>query len=138
MSRWGSLGKFYFSVVDQWAGRGGGFQTAVMGCSYHGYRRTSPKFQHEIIETELKSSTVTETSTYASVAQTPSAIPEGKFNVFGPVVKDKRVTTSSAAFRSPIDEVILEIHPRETEKRRDLVSYRRHITSQRGKGSSFG
>ncbi|GBM26621.1 hypothetical protein AVEN_85222-1 [Araneus ventricosus] len=46
-----------------------------------------PSLQREIIETELKS----ETSTYASVAQTSSAIPESKFKVFGPVIKDKRV-----------------------------------------------
>ncbi|GBN02457.1 hypothetical protein AVEN_161246-1 [Araneus ventricosus] len=48
-----------------------------------------PNLQQEIIETELKS----ETSTYASVAQTSSAIPEGKFKVFGPVIKDKRVNS---------------------------------------------
>ncbi|GBM79976.1 hypothetical protein AVEN_47448-1 [Araneus ventricosus] len=46
-----------------------------------------PSLQREIIETELKS----EISTYASVAQTSSAIPEGKFKVLGPVIKDKRV-----------------------------------------------
>ncbi|GBM28800.1 hypothetical protein AVEN_130507-1 [Araneus ventricosus] len=37
-----------------------------------------PSLQQEIIETELKS----ETSTYASIAQTSSAIPESKFKVF--------------------------------------------------------
>ncbi|GBM76392.1 hypothetical protein AVEN_48385-1 [Araneus ventricosus] len=46
-----------------------------------------PSLQREIIETELKS----ETSTYASVAQTSSAIPEGKFKVLDPVIKNKRV-----------------------------------------------
>ncbi|GBO25737.1 hypothetical protein AVEN_225095-1 [Araneus ventricosus] len=46
-----------------------------------------PSLQGEIIETELKS----ETSTYASVAQTSSAIPEGKCKVLGPVIKDKMV-----------------------------------------------
>ncbi|GBM57305.1 hypothetical protein AVEN_115625-1 [Araneus ventricosus] len=46
-----------------------------------------PSLQQEIIETELNS----ESSTYASVAQTSSAIPEGKFKVLGPVIKDKRV-----------------------------------------------
>ncbi|GBN87861.1 hypothetical protein AVEN_123223-1 [Araneus ventricosus] len=45
-----------------------------------------PSLQQEIIETELNS----ESSTYASVAQTSSAIPEGKFKVLGPVIKDKR------------------------------------------------
>ncbi|GBM23390.1 hypothetical protein AVEN_181451-1 [Araneus ventricosus] len=39
-----------------------------------------PSLQREIIKNELKS----ETSTYASVAQTSSAIPEGKFKVLGP------------------------------------------------------
>ncbi|GBL89114.1 hypothetical protein AVEN_255247-1 [Araneus ventricosus] len=46
-----------------------------------------PSLQREIIETELKY----ETSMFASVAQTSSAIPEGKFNVLVPVIKDKRV-----------------------------------------------
>ncbi|GBM27108.1 hypothetical protein AVEN_189878-1 [Araneus ventricosus] len=46
-----------------------------------------PSLQQEIIETELNS----ESSTYASVAQTSSAIPEGKFKVLGSVIKDKRV-----------------------------------------------
>ncbi|GBN97602.1 hypothetical protein AVEN_176557-1 [Araneus ventricosus] len=41
----------------------------------------------KIIETELNS----ESSTYASVAQTSSSMPEGKFEVLGPVIKDKRV-----------------------------------------------
>ncbi|GBN34162.1 hypothetical protein AVEN_159178-1 [Araneus ventricosus] len=46
-----------------------------------------PSLHQEIIETELNS----ESSTYASVAQTSSAIPDGKFKVLGPVIKDKRV-----------------------------------------------
>ncbi|GBN97832.1 hypothetical protein AVEN_72296-1 [Araneus ventricosus] len=46
-----------------------------------------PSLQQEIIETELNS----ESSTYASVAQTSSATPEGKFQVLVPVIKDKRV-----------------------------------------------
>ncbi|GBN84246.1 hypothetical protein AVEN_2917-1 [Araneus ventricosus] len=51
------------------------------------YDDPRPSLQQEIIETELNS----ESSTYASVAQTSSAIPDGKFNVLGPVIKDKRV-----------------------------------------------
>ncbi|GBN76440.1 hypothetical protein AVEN_170549-1 [Araneus ventricosus] len=46
-----------------------------------------PSLQQEIIETELNS----ESCTYASVAQTSSAMPEGKFKVLGPVIKNKRV-----------------------------------------------
>ncbi|GBN10495.1 hypothetical protein AVEN_191968-1 [Araneus ventricosus] len=46
-----------------------------------------PSLQREITEIELKP----ETSTYASVAQTSSAIPEGKFKVLGSVIKDKIV-----------------------------------------------
>ncbi|GBN72532.1 hypothetical protein AVEN_90092-1 [Araneus ventricosus] len=46
-----------------------------------------PSLHQEIIESELN----TESSTYASVAQTSSAIPDGKFKVLGPVIKDKRV-----------------------------------------------
>ncbi|GBM32911.1 hypothetical protein AVEN_13283-1 [Araneus ventricosus] len=46
-----------------------------------------PSLQREFNETELKS----ETSMYASVAQTSSAIPEGKFKVPDSVIKDKRV-----------------------------------------------
>ncbi|GBL62800.1 hypothetical protein AVEN_73835-1, partial [Araneus ventricosus] len=46
-----------------------------------------PSLQREFIETELKS----ETSMNASVAQTSSSIPEGKFKVLGSVIKDKRV-----------------------------------------------
>ncbi|GBM66500.1 hypothetical protein AVEN_23767-1 [Araneus ventricosus] len=48
-----------------------------------------PSLQREIIETQLKY----ETSTYASVVQTSSAVPEDKFKVLGPVIKDKRVNT---------------------------------------------
>ncbi|GBM32814.1 hypothetical protein AVEN_216521-1 [Araneus ventricosus] len=46
-----------------------------------------PSLQQEIIETELNS----ESSAYASVAQTSSATLYGKFKVLGPVIKDKRV-----------------------------------------------
>ncbi|GBM84550.1 hypothetical protein AVEN_125666-1 [Araneus ventricosus] len=42
--------------------------------------------QQEIFETELKS----KVSTYASVAQSTSAIPEGKFKVISRVVKEKQ------------------------------------------------